>query len=328
MYSVTLRVLFLLPKRVARILDANAVTGLRFMIRISFGSRARTRIEGRWGRTASPLAAAILVASLSTPATAQVITYEGNVFPEEVGWLRLTGVAPERRLEDGWFIQTLQESTKESYRYDIGGLTSLIGSFFVEWRAVTDNPEWLIYEWQVPAVVSAAGRAASLYHTVMTESAAVLLRDVVIPRVIVPVSIGTPHVYRVEVFSDEYIWYIDGVVADSGIPEGAYPDPNAFVIWGASLTYDGAPPATTAWDFVRLGRIPDDASGDYDNDGALTLIDQYFVADCLTKDGPGIFGGPGNDAGPGCRFADFDADGDVDLLDFAEFANRFAASNP
>lgn len=275
------------------------------------------------GRRAWPLATVILVAGLGVPAPAQVITYEGNVFPEEVGWLRLIGVAPDRRLENGWFIQTLQESTKESYRYDIGGLTSLIGSSFVEWRAVTDNPEWLIDEWQVPAVVSAAGRAASLYHTVMTESAAVLLRDVVIPRVIVPVSVGTPHVYRVEVFPDEYIWYIDGVVTDSGIPEGPYPDPDAFLIWGASLTYEGAPPATTAWDFVRLGRIPDDASGDYNSDTAVTLIDHYFVVDCKTKDGPGIFGGPGNDAGPGCRFADFDADSDVDLLDLAKIQNVF-----
>ncbi len=67
--------------------------------------------------------------------------------------------------------------------------------------------------------------------------------------------------------------------------------------------------------------IPDDASGDYDSDGVLKLFDLYFFDDCLTKDGPGIFGGPGNDAGPGCRFADFDAD--VDLLDFARFQNSF-----
>lgn len=202
-------------------------------------------------------------------------------------------------------------------------MTSLVGRFFVEWRVITDNPEWLIDEWQVPTVVSAAGKAGVLHHTVMTESAAVLLRDVVIPRVIASISIELPHVYRVEVFADEYIWYIDGVVIDSGTPEGAYPDPNAFVIWGASLTYDGAPPATTAWDFVRLGRIPDNASGDYNSDTAVTLFDHYFVADCMTKDGPGIFGGPSNDAGPGCRFADFDADSDVDLLDFAEFQNLF-----
>jgi hypothetical protein len=281
-------------------------------------------------RRAWSLAAVILVVGLSMPASAQVITYEGSVFPDELGWERRPAGAPhgERRLEDGWLIEWLPEPAQDYYRFNIGGMTSIVGRFFVEWRAVTDNPEWLIDEWQVPAVVSAAGQGASLYHTVMTESAAVLLRDNFIPSVIAPISVDLPHVYRVEVFPDEYIWYIDGIVADSGIPEGRYPDPNAFVIWGASLTSDGAPPATTAWDFVRAGRIPDDASGDYDSDGAETLFDQYFVVDCLTKEGPGIFGGPENDAGPGCRFADFDADSDVDLLDFAEFANRFAASNP
>jgi len=274
------------------------------------------------GRAAGPCTGLAIALILCLQARAQVITYEGTGFPEEVGWQRLD-VGVERKSENGWFIHTLYLPDQDSYRYNIGGMTSLIGRFFVEWRVVTDSPEWLIEEWQVPAVVSAAGRAGVLHHTVMTESAAVLLRDIFIPRVIAPISMSESHSYRVEVFADEYIWYIDGVVADSGIPEGAYPDPDAFVIWGAEVIHDDAPTATTAWDFVRVGKIPFDASGDYDSDEALTLIDQYFVVDCLTKDGPGIFGGPDEDAGPGCRFADFDADSTVDLLDFAEFQNRF-----
>jgi len=296
--------------------------GYTCMFTFLHSSKVRTR--SGW-RAARPLATVILVAGLGVPAPGQVITYEGNVFPEEQGWERRPPGAPhgERWLEDGWLIQSLAEPAQDYYRFNIGGMTSLVGRFFVEWRAMTDNPEWLIYEWQVPAVVSAAGQGASLYHTVMTESAAVLSRDITIPWVVVSFSVDEPHTYRIEVTPDEYIWYVDGIVADSGIPEGRYPDPNAFVIWGASLTYEGAPPATTAWDFVRLGRIPDDASGDYDSNGAETLFDLYFFDDCLTKDGPGIFGGPGNDAGPGCRFADFDTDGDVDLLDFAEFQNLF-----
>ena len=69
--------------------------------------------------------------------------------------------------------------------------------------------------------------------------------------------------------------------------------------------------------------IPVDGSGDYDSDGAVTLHDFYFFHECLTNDRPGIHGGPDNDAGPGCRFADFDSDGDTDLRDFAEFQNAF-----
>jgi len=293
------------------------------MIRISFGSRARTRIEGRWGRTASPLAAVILLAGLGVPAPAQVITYEGVVAPDPSPWQRIATSNVDRRLHSGWLTQTIEGEETDLYRCNIGGIGGLVGRFFLEWRAITDNPERLIYEWQVPTVIVAGGNGPGFYHVVMTESAAVLFRDINIPWVVVSFSIDNPHTYRVEVFADEYVWYIDGVVVDSGVPEGPYPDPTARVTWGIEGN-DGVT-ATTAWDFVRVGRIPDDSSGDYDSDTAVTLIDHYFVVDCMTKDGPGIFGGPGNDAGPGCRFADFDADGDVDLLDLAEFQNLFTS---
>ena len=70
--------------------------------------------------------------------------------------------------------------------------------------------------------------------------------------------------------------------------------------------------------------IPKDASGDYDSDSAATLFDYYFVQECVENLATGNPGGPGSDAGPGCRFSDFDGDADVDLGDFAEFQNRFA----
>ena len=240
---------------------------------------------------------------------------------------RIVFGTPERRLEDGWFFQTLQQQQRDSYHYDIG-FASLVGGFFVEWRAVTDNPEWLIDEWQVPGFVVAGGNAGVSYHVVMTESAAVLLRDVFIPRVIVPISVGEPHTYRIEVLADEYVWYIDGVQVDSGFPEGAYPDPNAVLAWGAEVSHPDAPTATTGWDYVRFGEIPEDASGDFDSDGQVCCGDIRFVHECLTNERPGIHGGPGMDAGPGCRFTDFDADGDVDLLDVAEFAIHFTGFLP
>ena len=63
--------------------------------------------------------------------------------------------------------------------------------------------------------------------------------------------------------------------------------------------------------------IPHDGSGDYDSDGAATLVDHYFVRECVADGGPDV------DAGPGCRFTDFDGDTDTDLFDFAEFQNLF-----
>lgn len=304
------------------------------MPRTSFDSRFmrlppqfRLRPPGRTAWTSIGLAMTLLGLCLKTQA--QVITFEGNAFPETFGWQRLPSGPPqgERLVEDGWFFQTVvlpdgwPEPTGEYNFYRIS-VAQFVGSenFFVEWRAVTDNPAWLIDEWHVPAVVSAAGKAASLYHTTLTESAAALLRDIRIPRIVAAVWEGTPHVYRVEIFANQYRWYIDGSVTDTGIPEGPYPDVHASITWGVGREYVDA---TTAWDYVRTGRIPDDASGDYDSNAALTLTDHYFVGDCLTKNGPGIFGGPGENAGPGCRFADFDADSDTDLVDFAEFQNSF-----
>ncbi len=198
-------------------------------------------------------------------------------------------------------------------------------SFFVEWRMITDNPAWLIEEWQVPTVVVAGGNGPGFYHTVMTADLVRLLRSLSLPLVFAEIEPGTAHAYRLELFGDQlYVMFVDGEIVETGVPEGAYPDPTARLLWGAEVTHDDAPNAASAWDYVRAGRIPQDASGDYNNDEAHTLIDHYFIVDCLTKDGPGIFGGPGNAAGPGCRFADFDSDADVDLLDFAAFQNTFS----
>lgn len=300
--------------------DCAAGGGVRLMFTLSFSSAFETRGRAQSvGRCAWSFAA--LVAGLGVPALAQVITYEGVVAPDPSHWERVATSNVERSLDNGWLTQVIEGEELDEYRCNIGGIGGLVGRFFFEWRAITDNPEWLIYKFQVPTVVVAGGNVGVIYHVVMTESAAVLYRDINIPWVVVSFSVDEPHTYRVEVFADEYVWYVDGVVVDSGVPEGPYPDPNARITWGIEGNDDVT--ATTAWDFVRVGRIPDEASGDYDSDAAVTLIDQYFVADCLTKDGPGIFGGPGNDAGPGCRFADLDADGDVDLLDFAAFQNDF-----
>ena len=253
--------------------------------------------------------------------------YEGNVLPEQQHWqLQPPGPAEgELRVEDGWFIQTVRDDgqgTSGEYNFHRKELDEFVGtgSFFVEWRAITDNPAWLIDARQAPAGLSLAGQAGVLYRTVLTESASELLRDVLLPRVVVPVTVNEPHIYRVELYPDEYIWYVDGIVADSGTPEGPYPDQNGFLVWGAGREHVDA---TTAWDYVRYGEIPPDGSGDWDNNGYSDSVDGYFVRDCLDKDGPGIFGGPDQNAGPGCSFADFDGDADVDLFDLAEFQNIF-----
>ena len=194
-----------------------------------FGTRGVAR------RCAWPFAALLRGLAVCGIAHAQVISYEGVVAPEPSPWQRIATSNVERSLKSGWLTQVIEGEETDLYQCSIGDIGGLVGRFFVEWRAITDNPSWLIDQWQVPAVVAASGKAASLYHTVFTESAVAFLRDVSIPRVIVPISVGDPHTYRVEVFAHEYVWYVDGVVANTGIPEGPYPDPNAFLIWGIEI---------------------------------------------------------------------------------------------
>lgn len=262
----------------------------------------------------------------------KIVAFECDALPELSGWERELGGTPgaERWVQNGWFFQSVNlppgwngpHGDADFYRISLDQFAG-IDVFFVEWRTATNNPNWLLDLSAVPVVVSAGGSGA-VYHTTITTDEVQLYRRTWIPLVFVEIIPNVPHVYRLELRgTDSYAWFIDGILVEAGIPLSSYPDTSASLIWGAGREYVDA---TTAWDFVRAGVIPENGSGDFDSDGGLTLIDQYFIADCLTKDGPGIFGGPGNNAGPGCRFADFDTDSDVDLLDFAEFQNFFRPS--
>jgi hypothetical protein len=58
------------------------------------------------------------------------------------------------------------------------------------------------------------------------------------------------------------------------------------------------------------------ATGDYDEDGSVTLGDFGAFFGCDSGDGGGL-------PGPDCAVFDFDADGDADLLDFGDFQAVF-----
>jgi uncharacterized lipoprotein YddW (UPF0748 family) len=73
----------------------------------------------------------------------------------------------------------------------------------------------------------------------------------------------------------------------------------------------------TSSDAIKL-RLIDFALGDSDGDGAITTADALALLDCdLT--------GPNGTTGDGCTVFEFDADGDLDLADFAEFQRRVVA---
>ncbi|RJP33845.1 MAG: hypothetical protein C4547_11730 [Phycisphaerales bacterium] len=169
-----------------------------------------------------------------------------------------------------------------------------------------------------PAALVAGGNSSTAYHFTISRDLVRFIRDVRLPIRWIPIQPNVPHRYRLEIRGAErYTWYIDGAVADSGEPEGAYPTADSRLNFRAKAWYLES---VTRWNYIRYGRIPEDASGDYDSDDDRDLFDHYYVQECFSQSGPEAH------PGPGCRFADFDFDGDTDLRDFAEFQNRFTGA--
>jgi len=271
--------------------------------------------------------------------SAEMVVYEGDAFPEDVGWERVLAdtFGAERSLDSGFFVQFVD--LPEGWPGPFGNadfyrrpLVSFAGksAFFIEWRVETDAPSSILDSSGTPVAVVGGGTAAANYHFTITDARVRVWRSNFLPILFVDIEPGVTHTYRLELCGqplcaeDEYAWYIDGRLGDSGVAAGPYPNPDSRLTWGVRRqTFD----ATTRWDYLRFGVIPEDAGGDYDSDGVVTHHDFYFFHECLTNQRPGINGGPGTDAGPGCRFADFDFDDDVDLRDFAQFQLNFTAPN-
>ena len=266
----------------------------------------------------------LVVVALLSGAEPKIGTYEADSFPENEGWERVGSGRADRAIADGCFVQAIRiEGALDAYQKPLNSFADA-HAFFIEWRGHTDAPSFILDGSGVPVVVSASGTSGTNYHTTVTDSRVQFFRDTSIPLVFVDVDPGVPHTYRLELHGIAWFtWYIDGEVVDTGKPEGTYPTSDSMIIWGSRHYVQELPAQTTRWHYIRYGLIPLDGSGDYDSDAKVTLDDFYFVHECLTNQRPGVNGGPGNDAGPGCRFADFDADTDVDLLDFAAFQLTF-----
>jgi hypothetical protein len=278
---------------------------------------------------------------LAVIAPGQVSSYEGDSFPEDDGWQRAVYCTPVRSLDGGELVVDVElgcdgppGGDRDTYTRSIGEFAGT-GSFFFEWRVITNGDRSEIIGVAPCSFVTADLYGVS-YHFTIARDQVRLIRDNFLPIIFVDLQWDVLHTYRLELRAGkEYRWFIDGEVVDVGTPEGAYPTETAVVQWRTKAWYL---PNTTWWSYIRYGHLPADASGDFNSDLAVTLVDWYFVSDCLTKDGPGIFGGPimdnaGPGAGPGCRFVDMEGnagepDGDVDLADFAAFQNLFTGYLP
>ena len=267
---------------------------------------------------------------MAVPALGQVESSEfTSLLPPEDGWTVLNEFCGATQwIEDGWLVQDVDfcpEFPPPSGQV-FGYTKSLaewdgVETFWYETRMYTDG-ESTEFPGIGPANFSLWSNGSTNCNFKIARDVARLNRDNVLPIVLVDIEPDVPHTHRVELYGDElYIWYIDGVVVDSGRPQGAYPSFNPNTNMGERSVFDEN---MVWWDYIRWGGpIPEEGSMDFAADGDVDAEDFYYVHDCLTKDGPLLLGGPENDAGPGCRFADSDNDGDVDLKDIAAFQNAY-----
>jgi len=280
-------------------------------------------------RNAHFAAACALLSAAATPALAQVFSSEFFSDPVSEGWQLIQQYCdPETWNEQGWYHQRLSLDAcppgpgggQDSYRRSLEPLNGT-AEFFVEFRVQTDGDRSEI-PGGAPALVAIGNNAGVLYHTTVARDLVKFIAHFDLPGRFDEIEPDTPHIFRIELYPGRYAFYIDSYLIDEGVPDGPFPAHDSVITWRGKSWYL---PCENAWDYLRYGVIPL-GSGDYDSDGVVTLFDHYFVHDCLTKDGPGIFGGPGQNSGPGCRFADFDGDLDTDLLDFAAFQNMFTSA--
>lgn len=251
------------------------------------------------------------------PASAQVVTYEADAFPDDLGWKRSNRpYLPERWLDSGWFIQQTemrdQGPEDDIYRRSIAEVAG-VPAFFVEWSMVTDGTRQGIPD-VAPAALIASGTTGVFDHITIAEDQ-VCLVDSYLDVYWFDVEPGVPHTYRVEVRDKAHTAFIDGEQIYARVAPGSYPTPDSVIVFGARAPGETA---TTRWDYIRFGVIPDDAGpGDLNCDGSINGQDITPSITALVS--PDAYGRNY----PACKrmLADCNADGSVNGQDIAPFVD-------
>lgn len=215
----------------------------------------------------------------TTKVLAGIVSYDADVFPDQIGWARGTSLLfADRTILDGWLVQTAERvpydefmiEQDDIYRRPIDEFVGMY-AFFVEWRMETDGPRTGFGNVS-PAAVVAGGNFGISYHFTIANDQIRMIRDNLLPILFVDIEPGVPHTYRLELYgSDLYQFYIDGELIDSGVPEGAYPTLDSRIVFGArAATPEGI--STVRWDYIRYGSIPEPASAVFLVMGTTLLI--------------------------------------------------------
>jgi len=210
--------------------------------------------------------AVIVCSSVLGVARAEVISYTGDVLPEEAGFEHEFVYDPARWVSGGWFFEEIDQGGGSGGPYDGDfdtqrfSLGSFAGSpFFIEWRMLTDAPDSEVDLHNGGAFLILAGGAGVTYHFNIASGLARILRGYPYPTLYFAIEPGVPHTYLLEVYGSDYFEFrIDGVLMDPGLPEGLYPVPGSYFVFGARYYLS---PHTSQWDYVRFGTIPEPGTG-------------------------------------------------------------------
>jgi len=263
--------------------------------------------------------------ALAAPAIGDVYSYECDTLPSDAGWTLYQAFCdPAEWVAEGRLFQRVElcydYDPPASQVFDYNRSESeFVGhpTFFMDWTVRTDGSADEI-PYIAPVSFSAWNGGSVRYHAIIAQDVVKLVRDLELPILFFQIDPLVDHNYRIELYGATlYRWYIDEQVVDEGVPEGNYLTLHPTVYIRAKAVFG---PSTAVWSHIRWGDIPIDASGDYDSNGTIDLLDLRYFEECRERSGAGV------DAGPGCRWADMNADGDVDAHDLGAFQVAFVDS--
>ena len=264
-------------------------------------------------RQAVVIAGFLLLGTAYALAEPYEVAYEGDVFPEEVGWERFTsGGGAERSVAGGLLALSSDDPlVADQYRFDAqGALDAGPGEFFyAEWR-MRLLPGSGIADVNV-SIYRDAGQG-DIWLGFSTDFVISFLDD----NRIDPIDTTIWRDYRIVSFDMvNYDFFIDGAYADSGF--FAFPGLADAKVWFGDCCIGQA--SSSEWDYFRFGAA---TAGDVNTDGRVNLADFATFAIC--------FGAPVGSPATSCsdveaHTSDLNGDEIIDLGDFAIFAQNFGA---
>jgi hypothetical protein len=199
----------------------------------------------------------MLALAISNCAIAEILHYDGTVFPEDAGWnIEFTGQC-DRWIEDGLLNQYCELGRNPGPTGEIDSYTKSLSNFagterfFVEFDCESSISDEVLEQSATPTAFACFGTSGVGYRVTITSTRARFFLDSGIPFEFVDISPG-PHKYRLELTPGAFSWAIDDKEVYSGVSEGPYPSQDSFVVFlGRHHHLDNH----IRWDYITFGDL-------------------------------------------------------------------------